>query len=133
VSQENVELVRSNHDALWRREWGDFRATLLPDVIYRPIAAFPENEECRGAEALQTFMERFFEPFADDFTREITSVRDYGDAVSMRIAFMGHARASGVKISGVMFQVIWCRDGRIVRIEDFATSAEALRAIGIQD
>ena len=129
-----MELIAKSAVALRRRDWDAWGATLSPEVIYRPMATFTESEECRGVEEYRRFLDRFFESFADDFAAEITSIRDYGDAVSVRIDFSGHARASGIEISDVVFQVFWCRDGRIVRIEDFATSArspQCRRASGV--
>jgi ketosteroid isomerase-like protein len=132
VSQENVEVVKRAMASRDRREFDDM-TDYAPEVVYRPMEAFSGNRECRGAEEFRRFMEDFYGAWADDFTASVTTIRDYGDVVSVRAEFSGHARASGIPISGVVFEVTWLRDGLITRIEDFATSAEALKAVGMED
>ena len=103
-----------------------------PDHVYRPLAEFTESEEYRGIDGLRRFGESFMEAWADDFTINATSLRDYGDAVITRIEFRGHARASGIEISERMFEVFWLRDGLIIRTEDYTDRAEALKAVGLE-
>jgi ketosteroid isomerase-like protein len=132
VSQQNVEIVRRAIELQNPRDYADM-ALYSPDFIYRPLATFTESRECQGLDEYVRFGESFFETWAEDFSLDVTSARDYGDAVSMRIEFSGHARASGVRVSDVVFKVVWLRDGLITRAEDFATSAEALRAVGLEE
>jgi ketosteroid isomerase-like protein len=132
VSKENLEIVRRAIALRNRREFDDM-TDYSPEVVYRPMEAFSGNRECRGAEEFRRFMEGFYGTWADDFTASVTTIRDYGDVVSLRAEFSGHARASGIPISGVVFEVLWLRDGLITRIEDFATSAEALKAVGLKE
>jgi len=101
---------------------------LSPDLVYRPPAEWPENEECRGIEEYRRFFEKWLEPWADDFTA-VTEVRDYGDALISRIEFSGHARGSGLEVSGRVFEVYRLRDGLVCRIEDYLDRAEALKAV----
>jgi ketosteroid isomerase-like protein len=132
VSQENVELVKRFFALVGQGSFDD-PAIFSTDLIYRPMATFTESEECRGVEQFRRFHDSFYETWADDFAAEIAGIRDYGDAVSVRVAFSGHARASGIEIADVVFEVFWLRDGLITRIEDFATSAEALKAVGLEE
>lgn len=130
--RENVEIVRrwtEIYEATGRLPDPEF---FSQDVVYRPLTNFTENEECRGLDAFQRWVEGWREPWADDFIDHVTSMRDYGDAVSVRIEFSGHARTSGIPISGVMYRVFWLRDGLIIRLQDFTTSAEALKAVGME-
>jgi ketosteroid isomerase-like protein len=131
MSRENVEIVRR---AIALRNSRDFDDMSLysPELVYRPIANFSESEECCGHEEFRHFMEGFFTTWADDFTAHVTSIRDHGDRVTARAEFSGHARASGIPVSGVVFQAVWLRDGLITRIEDYASSAEALKAVGME-
>jgi ketosteroid isomerase-like protein len=131
MSQENVEIVRRALEAA-SRLFVD-AAFYAPDLVYRPIASFTESAECRGVDELRRFAERFSEAWADDFTINGTSIRDYGDAVISRIEFSGHARASGIEITDRMFKIFWLRDGLIFRIEDFTTREEALNAVGLEE
>lgn len=133
MSQDNVEVVRRAINLRSRRDFAIEMALYSPDLVYRPMATFSESRECRGPDEFRRFLEGFFMTWTDDFRAEVTSIRDYGDAVSVRAEFSGHARASGIPISGVVFEVVWLREGLITRIEDFATSAEALKAVGVEE
>ncbi len=133
MSQENVEIVRRAFERFQAtRAFGDpeFHS---PDHVYRPMAGFTESEEYRGIEGYRGFGESFLEAWADDFTINATSLGDYGDAVIARLEFRGHARASGIEISERMFEVLWLRDGLIIRTEDFADRAQALKAVGLEE
>jgi hypothetical protein len=130
MSQVNVEIVRrwaEIYEATRRYPDSEF---FSQDVIYRPMANFTETEECRGLAALRRWIDAWRETWADDFIDQVTNIRDCGDAVSVRIEFSGHARTSGIPISDVMFRVFWLQDGLIMCFQDFATSAEALKAAG---
>jgi hypothetical protein len=131
VSQSNVELVKQAIERQNPRDYADL-TLYSPDIIYRPLAIFTESRECRGLEEYLRFGHSYFRDWADDFTTTVTSVRDYGDVMSVRTELSGHARASGVAIFGVIFKVVWLEDGLITRVEDFATSAEALKAVGVE-
>jgi len=70
--------------------------------------------------------------WADDFTSQAESIREYGDVVIALIRFKGHSKASGIEVSGGVFQVFRFREGKIKRIEDFTDRAEALKAAGLE-
>lgn len=133
MSQENVEIVRRWAEIYEATRRDPDREFFSQDVIYRPIANFTETEECRGLDALRRWVDAWKETWADDFIDRVTSIRDCGDAVSVRVEFSGHARTSGIPISAQMFRVFWLRDGLITRFQDFATSAEALKAVGLEE
>jgi ketosteroid isomerase-like protein len=132
VSKANVEIATRAIALLNPRDYADLRL-YSPEFTYRPLASFTETKECRGLGEYLRFGEGFFETWADDFELRVTDARDHGDVVSLRIEFSGHARASGIEISDVVFRVLRLRDGLITRAEDFATSAEALRAAGLEE
>ncbi len=55
------------------------------------------------------------------------------DAVLALLRFSGHARASGVEMTGGMFEVFRFQADQIARIEDFTDRAEALKAVGLEE
>jgi ketosteroid isomerase-like protein len=77
-------------------------------------------------------MEEWLDAWADDYTTQIESVREYGDVVIAVLRFTGHAKASGVEVAGGIFQVMRFRDGQIALVEDFTDRAEALKAAGVE-
>jgi ketosteroid isomerase-like protein len=102
------------------------------DVVYRPIASFAEVEECRGHDALRRFFDGFWEAWADDAVWQLETTRVYGEAVIALSRFSGHARASGVEVTGGVFSVYRFRNGKIAQIEDFTDRAHALTAVGAE-
>ena len=60
-------------------------------------------------------------------------LRDLGEAVLA----LGHmdltARKTGIEFSQELGEVFDCRAGKIVRIRDFLTHAEALEAVGLSE
>jgi ketosteroid isomerase-like protein len=59
---------------------------------------------------------------------------DAGDRVATRLRHHGQGKESGVEIDAELYhQVATFRDGRIVRMEYFATWAEALEAAGVSE
>ena len=79
---------------------------------------------------MRAFMAEWREAWADDFAMHPETIREYGDAVLALSRFTGHAKASGIEISGGLFTVYRFRDGRIAQIEDFTDRAQALKAVG---
>lgn len=132
-TRDPVEVVRRANEAWNRRDLDSLLRLLSPEVVYRPLANFTESAERRGHEQFRRFAEEFLEPWAEDFTTKLDTVRLYGDAVIARVLFTGHSRGSGVEISERMFIVYRVRDGLITRWEDFADRQDALRAAGASD
>jgi ketosteroid isomerase-like protein len=131
VSQANVEIVRRALDRAEATQYYGDAEFFAPDLVYRPIGEWAESAECRGLDEYRRFLERFREAWADLTIDEI-SFHDYGDAVSVRVEFSGHARASGVPITAKVFSVNWLRDGLIVRIEDYTDRDDVLKAVGVE-
>jgi steroid delta-isomerase-like uncharacterized protein len=133
VSQENVEVVRRVIEAFGRGDVDVVLSLVSSDFAYRPITTFPDARERRGRDGLRRFMDEFREAWGDDFAQHPETIREYGDAVIALTRITGHARASGVEISGGLFQVYRFRDGQIARLEDFTDRSDALKAVGLEE
>jgi ketosteroid isomerase-like protein len=133
MSEENVEIVRRFWDLYREGRWSNLDL-LSEDLIYRPTPEMPETGEYRGREGYRRYLEGFFnEDWSQDLTAKPTSFRDCGDRVIVRVEFSGHGRASGLDLTGRVFQVFTLRDGEIVRIEDFIQRSKALEAAGVAE
>ncbi len=132
TTRARVELVRRLVEAWNRRDVDAWLSCFAPDVVYRPIPTFTDSQERRGLGAMRRFMEEFYDAWAEDFTSRAESIRDYGDAVISLFRFSGHAKSSGVEVSGGVFQVFRFREGQIAGLEDFTDRAEALKAAGVE-
>jgi len=127
-----VELVRRFNEAMYRHDSDVELDLLAADVVYRPIATFPESEERRGRDGYRRFREGLEEAWAAGSSWHLDTIRPYGDAVIALYKFSGRAQASGIEVSGGVFQVYRFRDGKIASIEDFADRDDAVRAAGEQ-
>jgi ketosteroid isomerase-like protein len=121
------------HEAWSRRDVDAWSDLLSPDIVFRPIPSFTDSQERRGLGGMRRFMEEWHDAWADDYTTQMESIQEHGDAVIALLRISGHARASGVEIRGGLFEVFHFRDGRIARIEDFTDRAEALKAVGREE
>jgi ketosteroid isomerase-like protein len=129
TSADLSELVRRFAEAYNRSDFDALSSLLSPDVVYRPLATFTETQECRGLDECRRFFEGFLEVWADDFAARVDTTRVYGDTVIARVAFTGHARASGVEVSGRTFSMFRFHDCLLTRIEDFVDRDDALKAL----
>lgn len=132
MSEANVETVRRFWDQWEDGKWGNLDL-LAEDVIYRPTPEMPEAGEYRGRAGFRKYVERFFDrEWSEDLTAEATSFRDFGDHVIVRVELSGRGRASGLDMTGRVFQVFTLREGEIVRIEDFMQRERALEAAELE-
>jgi anthranilate synthase/aminodeoxychorismate synthase-like glutamine amidotransferase len=124
---EKVGLVRRLHDGFRVGRWAD-PELLAPDLVFRPVVEVGGEEEYHGLEGWAGYIERFVgEDFAD-LSLTPTSYREHAGKVVARIEMQGRGPASGAPVSGRVFTVYTIRAGRIVRMEDFTVSADALAA-----
>jgi ketosteroid isomerase-like protein len=55
---------------------------------------------------------------------------DMGDRVVVTVRFRARGRGSGTPVDARLYDVFTLRDGKIVRMDQFAERAEALEAVG---
>jgi ketosteroid isomerase-like protein len=128
-----VDIVRRANDAFDRRDVDAWLSNFSPDIVYRPVPTFTDSQERRGLDAMRRFMEEWYDAWADDYTTQTESLREYGDVVIALLRFTGHAKASGLDVVGGIFQVVRLREGQIAQVEDFTNRAEALKAAGVEE
>jgi ketosteroid isomerase-like protein len=128
-----VEIVRRANDAFNRRDVDAWMSFFSPDIVYRPVPRFPDSQERQGLNAMRRWMEEWHDAWADDYTTQAESIREYGDVVIALLRFTGHAKASGVEVAGGIFEVYRFREGKIASLEDFTERAEALKAAGLAE
>lgn len=155
MSERNVEIVRSLHDAFNEvgmevvrdalaegftpadpppafGRLGDLQLELIdPDVFVRPLASkfslpdMPPGSEFRGWEGWTAFWRDWLEPW-EDWWYEISNLADAGDHVVLDLEIRARGRESGIPVDVKLSQVWTLRDGKIVGLTVFDTRAEAL-------
>jgi ketosteroid isomerase-like protein len=136
MSQENVESVRRAVGAWNADDLDAFLAELDADVEWHP-AIQPGLEgkatTYRGHEGARTVWGEDRGEAWERLTNRPEEFRDLGESVLA----LGHldltARTTGIAFSQEVGEVFDFRAGKIVRIRDFLTHAEALQAAGLSD
>jgi ketosteroid isomerase-like protein len=88
---DRLESVRGLADAWNRRDVDEWLSFFSPDVVYRPVPYFTDSQERRGLDAMRQWMSEWFDAWAEDFTSQVESIREYGDAVILLVFDVGRA------------------------------------------
>jgi ketosteroid isomerase-like protein len=139
VSEENVALVRRNYEVINSTDWSgedfvdpeeaapDLWARLSPDFELHGRADIPDQKIYRGRDETKEFWRMTQEVWAE-LHWEPLEFTDLGHAVVVETRLTGRGRGSDVPISADETDVFWFRDGKLVRLQGFATKEEALDA-----
>jgi ketosteroid isomerase-like protein len=133
MSQENVEKVRAGYEAFSRRDLDAALTHLDPEIEWHQSSAFPDARTFHGHEGVRQFFDQVFEIFDEsDFVPE--EIIDLGgDQIVVVHRFVGRGQGSRIPVE-VHETALWTlREGKAVRLEAFATKAEALEAARLRD
>jgi ketosteroid isomerase-like protein len=130
VSAETVELVRRSFEALARGDLETFFAAHAPEIVWTTGADEPDPQTYRGAEGMRRFTADSAEAWANRFDDAVNFGEpiDLGDWVVVPWTAMLEGRASGVAVEVHETYAVRVADGRIVRVEEYRTTEEALEA-----
>ena len=136
MSDSNVDLVRRSYEMInaigrteefvdpekaapevWARTAPDFELHERPDL--------PDAKVYRGRVAAKEFWRKTQELFAE-MRWEPREFVDLGHAVVAETTITVIGRGSDVRIEAAETNVFWFRDGLLVKLQGFATKAEAL-------
>jgi ketosteroid isomerase-like protein len=133
MSQENVELVRRWALAFNERDMDALDDLTGPDFEFVPyLATLMEATVYRGHHGLREY-------FADaDAAWEtiqvrLVEVREVDDRTFASGELHGKGRASGLEVRVPLAWVGESREGRVVRLETYASEEAALEAVGLRD
>jgi ketosteroid isomerase-like protein len=125
VSQENVEVVRRSVEAYLRGDVAASFADATSDVVWNPV----EAGELQGYEQVRAYFAEW-EDVWDDYDMEAEEIRALGTKVVVTFRFRGRGKGSGVPIDQRTYNVYTVRDGKIMRVDEYADRA-ALEAAGL--
>ena len=134
MSQENVEVVRRQFQALTRRFLDAAAAFWHPGIDWRAIeGALDDVGVMRGRDALRRYYEDWFDAF-DELSAEVEEVIcDDEDRVAVSLHFAGRGRASGVLTQGRYYVACTVRGGQIIGGREYETRDETLEAVGLRE
>ena len=130
MSAENVELVRRSLEAFARGDLETFFATHDPDIEWTTGADEPDPQTYRGAEGMRRFAADTSEAWVNrlDGVVRFTDFIDRGEWVVAPWTARLEGRGSGVVVEVYETYAIQVKEGRIVRVDEYRTTPEALEA-----
>jgi ketosteroid isomerase-like protein len=139
MSEENVALVRRNYEAINsigrtgeefvdpKEIAPDLWAGLAPDIELHGRPDVPDVSVYRGPDGLKDFWRMLQDTFSELHWEPLDLV-DLGHAVIVETKLTAVGRGSDLRIESDETDVFWFRDGQLVRLQGFATKAEAIAA-----
>ena len=123
MSQENVEIVREAWDAYSRGDYDRIAGFHDPHIVVVTL----EEGALFGNNAVLANYERWNEAWEGAETT-LEEVIGHGDRVFVAARFHARGRASGVEVETRLYELYTVRDGKVLRIDEYATRQEALEA-----
>ncbi len=123
MTQANHEIVFDHLDARRSRDLTRLESQLDPDVVHQGVR--PELV-CNNREEVLVNVRRSFA--REDFGVDRLELIDAGERVVVGLAGPRFDEVPWLK--GQLYMVFTLRDGRIVRMDDYLTRAEAIAAAG---
>ena len=131
MSQGNVEVVASCIAAYNAGDWDRAAATLAPDVEWRDSSEHPDRKTVIGPDAVVEHLRARLDVVASTF--HVDRFVDHGE----KVVGIGHLRAGGVSSEGEIRTpfalVLTFAAGVVVRVEEFRSVDEALKAVGLEE
>lgn len=133
MSQEGVELVLRQADAVNHRDADAFVATAHPDLEWEDSAFWSEETRIwRGRDELHEWFNKILvEPWHTLHCEvdEITEAPD--DRIFFAVLVRAIGKDSGAEIQQRFWSVYWTADAGVVRRQIFLEREDALRAAGL--
>jgi ketosteroid isomerase-like protein len=132
MSQENVEIVREANAAFNRRDLDHWIEFFDPEIEYHDTPDFLGGGMQLGREAFRRHVESYLDAWSDASVE--TDARAVGKQVVGRIRYTGAGRATGIEVETREYGALYdFRAGRILRVRQFATYADALEAARLSE
>jgi len=128
MSGENVEVVREAWDAYARGDYDRIAGFHDPHIVVVTL----EDGALYGNDAVLANYQRWDEAWEGAKTT-LEEVIGHGDRVFVAARFHARGRASGVEVETRLYEVYTVRDGKVLRIDEYATRDEAIEAAGLRE
>ena len=134
MSQEHIDLIKRGFEAFNRGDWDAALEFVAEDVVWGAYLATMDGERSIfGHESLRrTWQAQRDDLGGEDLKVEAREIRDLGaGSLLVELRAMGRGSASGVPVQVEYVQLWTIRDGLVVRLDNYASEAEALEAVGL--
>ena len=133
MSQENVEVVKEAFAAFNRGDFETAVSAFDPEAEWIPYLGALEGSVFRGRAAILKMWNDIDDNLGGAFRVQLDELVDCGDQIVGVIEARGIGTGSGVEVRQRWAQLAALREGLIIRVEPFATRAEALEAVGLSE
>jgi ketosteroid isomerase-like protein len=131
MSQENVELVRAVFEAFNRRDFDAALALGHDSISWRTLFSV-ETDVLRGKQEIRVAWERQIE--ALDVHIDVVELTPLDDTRVLAVGkWRGRGSESGAPVEQTAVQVFTVEDGRLRRVETYASRDEALEGAGLSE
>jgi ketosteroid isomerase-like protein len=132
MSQDSVELVRRSFEAFSRGDFETAFAAHDPGTEWCTAADEPDQQTYRGLAGLRTLAATIGDPWEDRFSgaMEFEDFIDRGDWVVVPWTAHLRGKGSGIAVRVEETYAVRVEGGRIVRVEEYRSTQEALEAAG---
>ena len=130
MSEENVEVVRSIYDGWLTGEPG--YEHMDTEIAMVESKTLPGAVEAYGIDAVRRYIESFAK-YWEDIRFEPQEYIDAGDQVIVTARLLGFGKHSGVAVERTWSYVWTVRDGKALRMDEYADHDEALEAAGLRE
>ena len=127
-----MEIVRRAYEAYERDGLEGLLSRLHPEIEWTTTGGFLEAATYRGHDGVRRYLGAMIDEF-DDLRNEPEEYIEAGKQVVVTSRASGHGKLSGAPVQLTMAAICSFRDGKILRIHNYATRAEALEAAGVSE
>jgi ketosteroid isomerase-like protein len=128
VSEQAIEVVRGALDAFARGDAEAFLSRLDPEIEWHPTPGSPFSGVYRGVDQVAELFESWRHAW-HDVELELEDPVEAHDNVVATSHFHGISAGTGEEVDFRRTGLLAVRDGRIVRVVDYAERAAALTAL----
>jgi ketosteroid isomerase-like protein len=135
MSEENVEVVRRAWEAFWLRKDNETVLALYDPEVQIDLTAVTHIGQSGvyfGLEGVQEYLRDLLASFRG-MKSEVEEWIDAGGRVIAMIHLYGRGKHSGVPVDKLEAHLWTVRDGLLLRLQVFATRAEAREAAGVSE
>jgi ketosteroid isomerase-like protein len=130
MAATNVELVRRGFEAMSEEGGEGMLPFVHPDFeVTTPASLAAEPDTYRGREGVRRWFDSFYEA-VDEIRFEAHEYRAVGEKVVVPFTMRVRGRTTGIEAEQTAVQVWQLREGKVFRMEIFATVDEAMEALG---
>jgi ketosteroid isomerase-like protein len=132
MAHENLAVIRDQYAATNERDFTRAMAHVDVDVELVVPPGFLEPGEFKGRDAVGSWFGGWFSSFDRDGRFDVKEMTELdGGAVLLVADYHAHGRVSGAEVRGTVVWLYGFRQGKIARVEGYASRDEALEAGGL--